>query len=113
MQVGTIPVMPLQVLCDASDNFKDHLVNFEFVEAFACTYANQVGFLVLGLIVYGAIAGSIYIRTNSFILPFGLLLVTGGAVISQMASVAIPIAVLLILVIPAAVTAYLYASYSR
>ena len=108
-----IDPMPIAAMCDASQSFADYLTNWEFVKAFTCQYANTTGFVVLGLIVYGAISSSIYIRTGSFIIPFGLLLMAGGAALSQMASVAIPVAVLLILVVPAAVMAYLYAQYSR
>lgn len=94
-------------------SFAEYMLDWEFVEAFTCQYADTTGFLVLGLLVWGAISSAIYIRTDSFIIPFGLLLMTGGAVLSQMAQVAVPIAVMLVLVIPAAVTAYLYWQYGR
>lgn len=100
-------------MCDPSKDFADYMLNWEFVEAFTCQYADTTGFLVLGLLVWGAVSSAIYIRTNSFIIPFGLLLMTGGAVLSQMAQVAVPVAVLMVLVIPSAVTAYLYWQYGR
>lgn len=100
-------------MCDPNKDFAEHLLDWEFVEAIACQYADTTGFLVLGLIVWGAVSSAIYIRTNSMIIPFGLLLMTGGAVLSQMAQVAVPIAVLIVLVLPASITAYLYYRYGR
>lgn len=107
---------PLQVagdMCDPSRDFASRLLNWDFVEAFTCQYADVTGFLVLGLMVWTAVASAIYIRTDSFIIPFGLLMMTGGAILAQMAQVAIAPAVLLILIVPAAFTAYLYWRYGR
>lgn len=106
--IGTVAAM-----CDAGVGFAENIENFEFVEAFVCQYGNTTGFTVLALFVWSAVSSSIYIRTGSFLLPFGLLLMVGGAALSQMASVAAPFAVLLILVVPSAVTVYLYITYSR
>jgi len=100
-------------MCAGNPGFVDLLTNFEFVAAIACTYAIPASLPLVGLLVYTAIGGAIYIRTGSFILPFGLLLLTGGAVVSQIASVGLPIVVLLVIVVPAGVTALLYARYSR
>lgn len=108
-----IDPMPIAQMCDSGATFAEYLRDFEFVKAFTCQYANTVGFATLGLVVYGAVASSIYIQTDSMILPFGLFLMIGGAALSQMAAVAVPIAVLLALVLPAAVTTYLYVRYSR
>ena len=102
----------LQQMCDGS-SFQQYINNFEFVKAVTCQYADVTGFLTLGLIVYGAVASSIYIRTNSLIIPFGMLMMFGGVALAQMASVAIPVAVMLVLVVPAAVTAVLYVRYGR
>lgn len=111
----TMTLTPLQVgsMCTTGQSFADRLLNWNFVEAITCQYADVTGFLVLGLLVWTAVSSAIYIRTDSFIIPFGLLMMTGGAALSQMASVALPVAVMIILVIPAAVTAYLYWSYGR
>lgn len=108
-----IETLPIAQMCDAGTSFADYLGNWEFVKAVTCQYGNTVGFTTVGLIVWGAVASSIYIRTDSMIIPFGLFLMIGGAVLSQMASVAIPVAALLVLVLPAAVTTYLYIRYSR
>lgn len=101
-----------QAMCDGS-SMREYLQAFEFAKAFTCQYADTTGFLVLGLFVYGAIASSIYIRQDSLIIPFGMLLMLGGAVLSQMASLAIPVAVIVILVVPSAIVAVLYVRYSR
>jgi len=63
--------------------------------------------------VWAAVSSSLYIRTGSFLLPFGLLLMIGGGALSQMAGVAAPVAVLLILIVPSGVVTYLYIAYSR
>jgi len=108
-----IDALVLAQMCDAGTSFAEYLNNWEFVKAISCEYANTVGFTTVGLIVYGAVASSIYIRTDSMIIPFGLFLMIGGAALSQMASVAVPIAALLVLVLPAAVTTFLYIRFSR
>jgi hypothetical protein len=100
-------------MCTPGKGFEERLLDWQFVEAMACQYADVTGFLVLGLIVWSAVSSAIYIRTDSFIIPFGLLMMTGGAALSQMANVAVPVAVTLVLVIPASVTAYLYWQYGR
>ena len=100
-------------MCTAGQTFQERLLDWQFVEAFTCQYADVTGFLVLGLMVWAAVSSAIFIRTDSMLIPFGLLLMTGGAVLSQMASVALPVAVLLILVVPAAIMAFLYYLYGR
>lgn len=100
-------------MCDPSIAGWEYLLNFEIIKAFSCTYANVVGMLVLGLVVYTAVALSIYIRTGSAVIPFVLLLVTGGATMSQVATPAVAAATVLILCTGAGAVTYLYYSYSR
>jgi hypothetical protein len=102
-----------QPLCDPSVTGFEYLLDFEFIKALTCTYANSVGFLVMGLLVYGSISLSIYIRTGSVIIPFVLLLLTGGVVMEQVAGVAVAIATIVVLVVGAGVVTYLYAELSR
>jgi hypothetical protein len=105
---------PLQTgVCDASTSGATYLTDFEFIKAFTCTYANAVGLLVVGVFVYGAISTSIYIRTNSVLIPFVLLLLTGGAVMTQLASIATALATLLLLATGAGVITLLWYQYSR
>ena len=84
-------------VCDPTMAGQDYLLNYEFIKAFTCTYANTAGLLVTGMVVYGAVSLSIYVRTNSVIIPFVLLLLTGGAVLTQVATPGIAIATLLLL----------------
>lgn len=107
-----IAPMPLQ-MCDPNMTGLDYLLEFEFVEAISCTYAGVTGFGVLALIVYTAVGGSIYIRTGSAILPFGILMIAGGVILTQMAPIATQFAVLLLLVLPAGIISYLYIRHSR
>lgn len=100
-------------VCDPNISGFTYLLDFEFIKALTCTYANVAGFLVVGLLTYGAISLSIYIRTGSVIIPFVLLLTTGGAVMTQIASVGTAIATILLLVTGAGVITYLYAAYTR
>lgn len=63
----------------------DYMLNFEFWEAFTCSYANELGFAVFGLLVYTGVALPIYIRTDSATIPAVLFLIIGGLVSSQIA----------------------------
>lgn len=109
-----MPPLPLQAeVCSAGASGVEHLLNFEFIKAMTCTYASSVGFLVMGLLVYGAVGMSIYIRTGSVVIPFVLLLLTGGAVTTQLAGVAMGIVTLVLLLTGAGVVTYLYARLGR
>jgi len=101
-----------QQFCDPSVRPWEYLTNFEFMKAFTCVYAASMGLAVFALIVYTAVASSIYIRTGSVIIPLGIMMMAGGAVITQMAAVATPFVVLLLLVAPAGGVAYLYYRFS-
>lgn len=103
---------PMQ-LCNPDKTGLQYLLEFEFIEAITCTYAGAAGFAVTALVVYTAVAGSIYIRTGSMILPLGILMMAGGAILTQMAPVATQFAVVLLLVLPAGLFAYLYQKHAR
>lgn len=87
------------------------ITEFEFIRAFTCTYADVVGLLVLGMIVYGAVSLSIYIRTGSVIIPLVLLMTTGGATVAAMSPPAVTAATLLVLFGGGGAIAYLYYRY--
>jgi len=106
-------LLPLQALGEGGKTVGEHLMDWEFVEAIVSAYAGVLGFAPFALLVWAAVGGAIYIRTDSFLIPFGLLLFTGGAVLSQMASLALPAAVIITLVVPAAVVTALYIRWSR
>lgn len=100
-------------MCDPSKGFVEYLSAFEFWNAVTCPYANSVGFLTLGLFVYGSVSVPIYLTTGSIIVPAVLLLLVGGAVLSQVAAPATTIAVLVLLGAGAGVLGLLYLRYSR
>jgi len=100
-------------MCDPAVGGLELLLDFEFISAFTCTYANVVGFFVLATVVYGAVSLSIYIRTGSVIIPFVLLLTTGGATMSQIGGPGQTIATIVLLVTGAGAMTYLYYAYSR
>ncbi len=100
-------------MCDPAMSGADYLTNWEFMKAVTCTYANAAGYLVTGLLVYGAVSLSIYIRTGSVIIPFVLLLTTGGAVMQVVAGPATAIATILLLCVGAGSITLLYYRYSR
>ncbi len=100
------------MVCNGSSGI-DYLLDFEFIKAVTCPYADAAGLTVVGLIVFGAIASSIYIRTGSMMLPFGLVMLTGGAVMGAVAGPAVAFATVLVLATGGGVMAYLYARFSR
>lgn len=99
--------------CEAGVGFNDHLTNFEFIKAVTCLYADTAGFFVVGMLVYGAVGLSIYIRTGSVMIPAILLLLTGGAIIPQIASPGVALAAIIVMASGAGVFAFLYYRYSR
>jgi len=91
----------------------EHLLDFEFVKAIACTYGNTAGMLVVGLLVYGGIVLSIFLRTGDIRIPVVLTLLTGGAIIPQVAGPGVAIIGIGIILTGGAVMALLYYRYSR
>lgn len=99
-------------VCDGFTSGPDAVANFEFIQAVTCTYAVPAGFLMVGLLVFGAVAGSIYIRTGSVIIPFGLVLLTGGAILTTVAAPAIAFVVITFFLVGGGVVAYAYYRWS-
>jgi len=93
--------------------FIDHFLNFRFVEAISCTYVNTAGLLTVGLIFYGGISIPLYIRTGDVRMPVVLLLLTGGAIVPQIAGPGLALATLALLLTGAGVLTLLYYRYSR
>lgn len=100
-------------LCDPSTSPLEHLLDFQFVKAVSCTYVNASSLLVVGMLVYGGIGLSIYIRTGSMRIPAVLLLLTGGAIVPQIAGPAVSVAVIGLMLLGAGVITLLYYRYSR
>lgn len=100
-------------VCDGTTTGVEYLTDFEFIKAVTCTYADPMGLLVFGLIVYAAIALSIYIRTDSITIPVVLLFLVGGAVTPQLAGPAAAVATVGVLVTGAAALTLVYVKLSR
>lgn len=103
---------PLQAVCGAGKDFGEYMTDFQFIEAVTCAYIDTGTLAVVATLTYTAVAGSIYIRTGSMVMPFMLMLLVGGAVLTQMAAISTPIAILILLAVPAGVLAYAYYRYS-
>jgi hypothetical protein len=103
----------LQGLCAAGKSGPEYLTDFQFVKAISCTYADSAGLLVVGMLVYGGVSISIFARTGDIRIPAVLLLLTGGAVTSQIAAPGLTIAGLIVLLVGAGVLTLLYYRYSR
>jgi len=91
----------------------EYLLDFKFVKAIACTYANDASFVVVGLLVYSAITLSIFLRTGDIRIPVVLTLLTGGAILPQVAGPGLAIVGIALLVTIAGGMTLLYYRYSR
>jgi len=100
-------------MCSAGKTGPQYLTDFQFVKAFSCTYANSAGFLVTGMLVYGGIMIAIYATTDDIRIPSVLLLLTGGAILSQIAAPGLTVAAIVLLLVGAGVVTILYYRYSR
>jgi len=108
--------LPIAQMCSGvstADDMIAELLKFHFVKAFTCTYAASAGLLVTGLIVYGGINLAILIRTGDVRIPVVLTLLTGGAIIPQVASPGVAIIGIALLVSGAGALTLLYYRYSR
>ena len=84
----------------ACENFVDlgqSFNNWEFVQGLVCVYAVPIGFEVLGLAVYGAIAGALWITQESAAIPIILTLLVGSAVLAQIVAPGMQFVTLMIL----------------
>lgn len=100
-------------MCPTNQAGHEYLTDFEFVKAITCTYANEAGFLVVGLLFYGGILTAIYATTDDIRIPSVLILLTGGAILSQIAAPGLTIAAIMLLLVGAGVITILYYRYSR
>lgn len=102
-------MIPLQSCTQAG---QDLITQFRFIEAISCTYTADIGLFTAGLMVWGAISLAIYTKQGSAIIPAVLLFQFGGVAVAQTASIATPVVVALILVVPAGLAGLLYYRYS-
>lgn len=90
----------------------DALTEFNFGDAFVCPYWDTVGQFATGLLVWGGISAAVYQKTGSIIIPYILLLLLGGSVLAQVASVGVTIAGVVMLAVLGGVPTYLVWRYS-
>jgi len=107
-----VETVPIQAFCGGPTGM-EHLLDFNFVKSIACTYANGAGILAVGLLVYGGITLSIFLRTGDIRIPVILTLLTGGAILPQVAAPGVTIVVLGLLLTGGAAITLLYYRYSR
>lgn len=93
----------------SAELFLKAMEDLDLWRAFFCPYAAPLGDLTVGTVVYLAFMLGIYIRTQSVMIPFILLLVFGGTVLAQMfAVISAPVAMLILIVPPLVVTAAIF-----
>lgn len=68
---------------------------------------------VLGMVVWGALSMGLFIRTGSPIIPYVLLLLTGGAIGGVLAGPALSLITVLVLAVVGGVPLLLYINYAR
>lgn len=109
-----LPATVLQMCSETGDfsNLLEYLIEFKFISGAACPFIDRLGLPLLGMIVYAAVSVPIYLTTNSVTIPVVLLLLTGGATVSQMAGPATALGAIVLLVTGAGAITYLYYSYS-
>lgn len=95
-------------MCDSSMTFADYIRDFAFVKAGVCPYANEVGFALLGLVVWAAVGISLFIRTGSFALPAIVTVLIGAAVLAQIAAPGMAFVTVLLLGMIGAIAVGLY-----
>jgi hypothetical protein len=100
-------------LCDTDKPGWELITQFDFFESIACTYVDPVGLLTTGMLLFGAVGMSIYIRTGSAVIPVVLMLTTGGVTLSVVAAPALAISTIALLVTGAGAITYLYYRFSR
>lgn len=70
----------------------------EWIDALVCTYADAgaMSFVALGLVVWFTVSSMTYIRTASLIMPIVYLLVLGSVALTQLPTVGLGVAALVI-----------------
>lgn len=82
-----------------SEMFQTAMEGFGLWDALYCTYATPLGTLLVGTVVYSGFGLNIFLRTGSLIIPFVLLMILGGTVLSQMLGIVGTFAGLIILTV--------------
>jgi len=82
-----------------AEMFQAAMEDFDLWEFAFCAYGGPLGELFVGTVVYAAFGLAIFIRTGSAIIPFVLLLILGGTILSQMLGIIGSFAGLIILLL--------------
>jgi len=93
--------------------FRVEMEDRNFFCAAASPFLGVLPLPVLGMIVWGTLSMGLFIRTGSPIMPFVLLLLTGGAVGGILAGPALSLVTVLILAVVGGVPLLLYMQYAR
>lgn len=85
--------------CEGFIDLGASFANESFVEGLTCTYVDGtgIGLVGVGLFVWAAVSGAIWIRTGSTAIPAVLAVLVGNAVLVQLAPGALAIVALAIL----------------
>lgn len=85
--------------CTDYTSYGDFLVNGQFMDAIICPFSDQLGFLVFSMMVYVAIAASLYIYTGGVTVPLIVSILVGAIVIVNLPSIAVKLAVIVALLV--------------
>ena len=93
--------------------FETEIADRNFFCAAASPFLGVMPLPVLGMIVWGGLSMGVFIRTGSPILPYVLLLLTGGAISGVLAGPALALATVGTLAVVGGVPLLLYIQYAR
>lgn len=82
-----------------SEMFQTAMENFDLWDSMFCAYGTPMGELVVGTVLYSAIGLNIFLRTESVMIPFVLMLVLGGTILAQMFAIIGSFVGLLVLIV--------------
>lgn len=85
--------------CTDYTSYGDFLIEGQFLDAIICPYQEQMGFLVFAMMVYLAIAASLYIYTGGITIPLVVSILVGAVVVVNLPSVAVQFAVIVAVLI--------------
>jgi len=113
-QIEIVPPEDVDANRDAvCGSFREEMEDLDLVCAFVGPYVGAMPLVVLGFLVYTPIALSLFIRTGSPIIPYILLLLTGGVVSAQVAAPGIAVLTVVALAILGAVPVIAYRHFRR
>jgi hypothetical protein len=85
----------LQMTCSTSDPLAA-AGGVELIQAFVCTYANSMSVVGLGLVAWFTVSAMAYVRTGSVVMPVVLMLLIGSAALTQLPSVGLGVAAIVL-----------------